>query len=296
MGSFLGSADSTVLSQWMSTQRPLIACVTFAAVSQRLHRVWVPSAWALAASRVARGLATLLLAAACAATSTSAQDELLVSAAASLTEAFHDIELAFEAAHPGVEVILNLASSSALREQILEGAPAEVYASANLANMEQVESAGELLGEPQTFARNRLQIAVPAGNPAGITGLADFANEKLLIGLCAEGAPCGDFARQALANAGVTPALDTNEPDVRALLTKIEAGELDAGITYVTEVAAAGGAVQGLDIPEQYNLVAEYPIAVLAGARNSQMAAAFVEFVLSADGQAILSDHGFGAP
>jgi molybdate transport system substrate-binding protein len=225
-----------------------------------------------------------------------AEVQLLVSAAASLTDAFHEIELAFEADRPQVDVILNLGASSALREQILAGAPADVFASANLSNMEQVEEAGEVAGEARVFTHNLLQIAVPAGNPAAVTGLADFANARLLIGLCAEEVPCGSFGRQALEKAGVSPSIDTNEPDVRALLTKIEAGELDAGITYMTDVAAAGGTVLGIDIPDAYNVVAEYPIAVLANAPHPETASDFVEFVLSAEGQAILAAYGFASP
>ncbi len=224
------------------------------------------------------------------------QGELLVSAAASLTDAFSEIESSFEEAHPEVDVILNLGASSALREQILEGAPADVFAAANISNMEQVAGAGEVTGQAEIFATNLLQIAVPAGNEAGVTGLDDFANDDLLIGLCAEDVPCGEFGREALASAGVTPVIDTNEPDVRALLTKIEVGELDAGITYVTDVMSAGGAVEGVDIPVEDNVVAEYPIAALAGAPNPAAASAFVEFVLSDQGQAILTAYGFSSP
>jgi len=222
--------------------------------------------------------------------------EVLVSAAASLSDAFGDLESAFETANPGFDVVVNLGSSSSLREQILEGAPVDVFASANTSNMDQVWAGGETAGEPATFALNLLQIAVPAGNPAGITGLRDFANEELLIGLCAEEVPCGDFGRQALANAGVTAAIDTNEPDVRALLTKIEAGELDAGITYVTDVLSAGGAVAGVVIPDDVNVVAAYPIVTLTSAPNPDGAAAFVAFVLSEPGQAILASYGFTSP
>ncbi|MCI0425064.1 MAG: molybdate ABC transporter substrate-binding protein [Actinobacteria bacterium] len=228
--------------------------------------------------------------------STGVEGEVLVSAAASLTDAFAEVESAFEAANPEVDVVLNLGPSSGLREQILEGAPADVFASANTSNMDQVAEAGELAGDPEIFFRNLLQIAVPAGNPAGVTGLEDFGRDELLIGLCAEDVPCGDFAREALANAGVTPAIDTNEPDVRALLTKVEAGELDAGITYVTDIASTDGAVEGVDIPEDENVVAAYPIAVLAGAPNPDAASAFVDFVLSDEGQAILAGYGFAAP
>ena len=226
----------------------------------------------------------------------SVEGEMLVSAAASLTDAFAEVESAFEEENPDVDVVLNLGSSSALREQILEGAPADVFASANTYNMDQVSEAGELSGEAQIFVTNSLQIAVPTGNPAGVTGLEDFAREELLIGLCAEDIPCGEFGRRALENAAVTPSIDTNEPDVRALLTKIEAGELDAGITYVTDVLATPGTVEGLGIPAEVNVVAGYPIATLAGAPNADAAAAWVEFVLSDEGQAILTSHGFTSP
>jgi molybdate transport system substrate-binding protein len=240
------------------------------------------------------GMLIVLVMTACG-VSADAEGEILVSAAASLTDAFAAVETAFEEANPGTDVVLNLGSSSTLREQILEGAPADVFAPANTSNMDQVVEAGENSGEPEIFVTNLLQIAVPAGNPAGITGLANFANEELLIGLCAEEVPCGEFGRVALANAGVTPAIDTNEPDVRALLTKVEAGELDAGIVYVTDVMSAEG-VEGIEIPEGENVLAEYPIAALSGAPNPDGAAAFVEFVLSDEGQAILADFGFMAP
>jgi molybdate transport system substrate-binding protein len=221
---------------------------------------------------------------------------VLIFAAASLTDAFAEVEAAFEAENPGVDVQLNLAGSSSLREQILEGAPADVFASANQSNMDQVIEAGEVDGDAPVFVANLLQIAVPAGNPAGVAGLEDFAREELLIGLCAEGVPCGDFGREALTNAGVEASIDTNEPDVRALLTKIGADELDAGIVYVTDVLAAGDLIEGIDIADDQNVVASYPIAPLAEAPNPEAAAAFVEFVLSEEGQSILVSYGFAAP
>lgn len=222
--------------------------------------------------------------------------ELLVFAAASLTDGFGQIASTFEIEYPEVDVQLNLASSSSLREQILEGAPADVFASANSSNMDQVVEAGGVIGDPTVFAQNLLQIAVPAGNPAGIISLADFGDPNLLIGLCAEEAPCGSFGRQVLANAGVTASVDTNEPDVRALLTKIDAGELDAGIVYVTDVLAADGGVEGIVIPTEVNVVADYPIAVLSGGTNTDVGAAFIDFVTSAEGQAILAEFGFQSP
>jgi molybdate transport system substrate-binding protein len=221
---------------------------------------------------------------------------VLVSAAASLTDAFAEIEAAFEAIHPGVDVVLNLGGSSSLRTQILEGAPVDVFASADASVMDQVLGASLVSGAPRVFARNRLQIAVPAGNPAGIRGLGDFADPRLRLGLCAETVPCGGFAREALERAGVVPALDTEEPDVRALLTKIELGELDAGITYRTDVASAQDAVEGIDLPPEADVTAEYTIACLRYAPNPDAADAFVRFVLSEDGRAILVGNGFILP
>lgn len=220
---------------------------------------------------------------------------ITVFAAASLTDAFTEIADAFEAADDSVTVELNFAASSALREQILAGAPADVFASANPANMDALVEAGDA-AEPADFAENSLQIAVPAGNPAGITGLGDFAEDDLLLGLCAEAVPCGAFGREALADAGVTPSVDTEEPDVRSLLTKIEEGELDAGIVYRTDVLAAGDAVEGIEVPADQNVVTTYPIAPLTGSEHPEAAAAFVAFVLSEEGQAILVAHGFDEP
>ncbi len=226
----------------------------------------------------------------------AASGEVRVSAAASLTDAFTEIEEAFEATVDGADVGLNFGGSSALREQIIEGAPVDVFASANLRNMEEVGDRGLIQGEPRIFAVNMLQIAVPPGNPGGVTGLADLARDELLVGLCAEGTPCGDFGRELLAGVGVTAAVDTNEPDVRALLTKIEQGELDAGIVYVTDIIAADGGVEGVSIPGTETVVAEYPIAVLADAGNRSGAEAFAEFVLSAEGRRILGEYGFATP
>jgi molybdate transport system substrate-binding protein len=223
------------------------------------------------------------------------EGSITVFAAASLTDAFEEVGTAFEAANPDTTIELNFAASSALREQILSGAPADVFASANTSNMDQVVDGGAAEGS-EPFVQNQLQIAVPDGNPMGVTGLADFADADLLIGLCAEEVPCGEFGRETLANAGVTPSIDTNEPDVRSLLTKIEAGELDAGIVYITDVQSAGDAVDGIDIPAEDNVIATYPIAALTDAANRDVAEAFVEFVLSDEGQQILASHGFHAP
>jgi molybdate transport system substrate-binding protein len=223
------------------------------------------------------------------------EGDITVFAAASLTDAFTELGTAFESENQDVSVEFNFGASSALREQILAGAPADVFASANTSNMDQVVDGGAATG-PENFVTNQLQIAVPDGNEAGVAGLDDFASPDLLIGLCAEDVPCGEFGREALANAGVTPSVDTNEPDVRSLLTKVEAGDLDAGIVYVTDVMAAGDAVEGIDIPADENVTATYPIATLRDAANADVADAFVAFVLSDEGQGILDSYGFDAP
>lgn len=228
--------------------------------------------------------------------SAGADATITVFAAASLTDAFTEIGTAFEAATPGTTVEFNFAGSSSLREQILAGAPADVFASANESNMAQLVEAGALDGQPQTFATNRLQIAVPPGNPGDVAGLGDLARPDLLIGLCAEEVPCGQFGREALANGAVEPSIDTNEPDVRSLLTKIEAGELDAGIVYHSDIVAAAGRVDSIEIPDDQNVVATYPIAVLSEAEPAETARAFVDYVLSGDGVVILQKYGFTPP
>lgn len=230
-----------------------------------------------------------------AATDGALQGQVLVSAAASLTDVFAAIERRFEQAHPDVDVVVNPAGSSSLREQVLAGAPVDVFAPADPTTMDAVVAAGLVAGQPAIFAHNRLQVAVPPGNPARISGLDDFDEDQLLLGLCAAPVPCGTLAREALDAAGVTPAIDTNEPDVRALLTKVAGGELDAGITYVTDVTAAGDDVIGVDIPDDVNVVARYPIAALADAPNARAAAVFTSFVLD-DARSILAVHGFDLP
>jgi molybdate transport system substrate-binding protein len=224
---------------------------------------------------------------------TPAGGTLTVFAAASLTDAFTQLGDRFKAAHPGVTVEFNFAASSALREQIIGGAPADVFASANESNMTQVVDAGLATG-PTPFVTNVLQIAVPSGNPGQVAGLSDFGKAELLIGLCAEEVPCGQFGLEALANAGVTPSIDTNEPDVRSLLTKVENGDLDAGIVYHTDVLAAGDAVRGIEIPAGQNVVATYPIVALSGSDHADLATAFVGYVRSPAGQRVLESFGFG--
>jgi len=213
--------------------------------------------------------------------------------AASFASALTEMETAFEQRSPNIDVQLVLAGSSALRLQILEGAPADVYVSADETNMNEL-IAGGAATTSATVARNTMQLAVPTGNPAGVDGLGDLSDDDLLVGLCAETVPCGRFARQVLANAGVTASVDTNEADVRSLLTKIGAGELDAGIVYASDVAITDD-VDGLDIAADVNVVTAAPVAVLTESSAPIAAAAFVDFMLSPDGQSILAHNGFAA-
>lgn len=221
-------------------------------------------------------------------------ETLNVFAASSLTDAFGDIEDAFEADHPEVDVVLNLAASSALREQILAGAPADVFASANAANVDELVDAGDVAGVPVDFATTDLVIAVADGNPGAVTGLADFARDDLLLGLCAPQVPCGELARAALAAAAVDASLDTEEPDVRSLLDKIESGELDAGIVYRTDISPAASVV-ALELPADVEAATSASYRIVA-VTDGAVAADFVAFVLGTSGQALLADHGFGRP
>ena len=228
----------------------------------------------------------------------AAEDRVVVHVfgAASLTDAFQELEVAFEAEQPGYDVQLNLAGSASLRAQVTSGAPVDVFASANTEVMDDVVALDTTIGSPTPFATNRLQIAVPSGNPGELTGLEDFANESLFLGLCAETVPCGSLAEAALAAAAVVPSVDTREPDVRALLTKIEAAELDGGIVYATDVAASPDDVDGIDIPAALGGAAIYPIAVLDQGDAADGGSAFVMYVLGPSGVRILTDHGFGTP
>ena len=223
-------------------------------------------------------------------------ESVTVFAAASLTESFEEIALAYEERHPGTRVELNFAASSRLAGQITSGAPADVFASANLAQMDLVVGAGLAAGPPRTFATNILAIAVEPGNPLNIRGLADLARPELLVVLAAPEVPVGRYAGEALEAAAVEVRPVSLEATVKAVVTKVALGEADAGIVYRTDVLAADGAVEGVEIPDEDNVAAMYPIVALAGAADPDSAEAFVEFVVSPAGQAILARHGFTAP
>ena len=241
---------------------------------------------------------------ACGSTGTAAPDPddralrgtVTVFAASSLSEVLGDIGGQFRRAHPAVTVTFNLGASSALAQQIVSGAPADVFAAAAPAAMDTVTGAGAGAAPPRVFARNRLEIVVPPGNPGNVRSLPDFARRELTIALCEAQVPCGAASGTALAAAGVTPLPDTLEQDVKAVLSKVRLGEVDAGLVYRTDVLSAGGAVTGIVFPEADRAVNDYLIAPLSAARNRAAAGAFVDHVLSEEGRRALGAAGFDTP
>ena len=252
----------------------------------------------------AAALSVIWVLAACSGSSTSTSGSptasakplgsITVLAASSLTGAFTTLGTTFEAQHPGSKVTFSFAASSELASQITGGAPADVFASASAATMTQVAS--DVTGTPTTFVRNSLEIAVPASNPGKVKGLADFANPALKIALCAPEVPCGAAAVKVFAAAKLTPKADTLEPDAKATLAKVTLGEVDAALVYHTDVLAVGPKVIGIPFPEASSAINDYPIAVLANARNPTGARAFLDLVTSADGAKVLSAAGFTLP
>ena len=221
---------------------------------------------------------------------------VVVDAAASLTESFQAIADAFSQEHPKVTVTFNFGGSSGLATQIVQGAPVDVFAAASGATMKTVTDAALTDGDPTVFVTNTLEIAVPADNPAKITGLADFANPDLAIAVCAVEVPCGAAAKTVFDGAGITPSVDTYEQDVKSVLAKVETDEVDAGLVYITDVLAAGDKVKGIEFPEASTAVGKYPIALLSVSANKDAAQAFIDYVLSAQGIKILTDAGFKTP
>jgi molybdate transport system substrate-binding protein len=241
-------------------------------------------------------LAFIVLVGACGRNDSPAGSELqgtvTVYAARSLTAAFIEIGDAFEAANPGVHVDFNFAGSSTLVNQIVQGAPADVFASADRPNMDKLVTAHLVDGTPTTFTRNALQIVVAKANPKGIAGLRDLARAGVTTVLCAESVPCGNYARQALGKAAVSLHPTSDESSVAGVIGRVQNGEADAGIVYVTDVKA-NDAVAGVVIPPAENVVAEYPHALLRAAPDPRAAQAFRAFVEAPAGQRILAKHGF---
>jgi molybdate transport system substrate-binding protein len=220
---------------------------------------------------------------------------ITVFAASSLTKAFGTLAKQFEAAHPGTTVKLDFDASSALATQITQGAPADVFASASPKNMASVVSAGYATTSTN-FAKNVMEVAVPPSNPANVTSVNDLAKSGVKVALCQPQVPCGSTAEKVFANAKITVKPVTLEANVAATLAKVELDEVDAGMVYVTDVLGAGSKVKGVTIPDSINASTEYPIAALSKATNSAGAAAFVSYVLSPAGTAVLTADGFEQP
>jgi molybdate transport system substrate-binding protein len=219
---------------------------------------------------------------------------LIVLAAASLTETFNALEKQFETDHPGVDVKLSYGGSSDLAQQIVNGAPVDVFAAASDATMKTVTDAGLAAGTPKIFATNVLEIATVPGNPKGIASFADLAKPDLKVVVCAPQVPCGAAAQKIEKATGVTLNPVSEEPDVKSTLGKVTSGDADAGLVYVTDVNAAGNAVQGVSFPEANQAVTNYPIAVLKNAPQAQLAQQFEDMVTGEMGQKALEAAGFG--
>lgn len=229
--------------------------------------------------------------------------DLTVFAAASLQAAFDELATTFMEQHPSVQVApVTYDGSSTLATQLVEGASADVLATADEKSMATVVDAGLVEGTPTEFTTNTLQIVVPARNPRHVRSLADLAtlaSSGGIVVLCAPEVPCGSAAHKALDTAGVTFTPGSEEQNVKAVLTKVQTGDADAGIVYRTDVLGAGDAVEGVDFAEAASAVNAYPIALLAEptrTHGDDVAQAFVDLVLSDEGQQVLADHGFVSP
>ncbi|MFF2541948.1 molybdate ABC transporter substrate-binding protein [Kitasatospora sp. NPDC058063] len=225
-----------------------------------------------------------------------ASGAVTVFAAASLKETFTELGKKFEAANPGAKVTFNFGGSSSLATSINSGAPADVFAAASPATMKTVTDAGGASGQPTTFVKNTLTIAVPKGNPKHIAGLKDLTASGVKVALCAKEVPCGAAAQTALKAAGLDLTPVTLEQDVKGALTKVELGEVDASLVYRTDVQADAAKIDGVDFPEAAKAVNDYPIAALAKAPNKDGAAAFVAYVQSPEAKQVLTAAGFQAP
>jgi molybdate transport system substrate-binding protein len=230
-----------------------------------------------------------------AASSPAATGTITVFAASSLKETFTTLGKQFQTAHPGDTVKFSFGASSTLATQITDGAPADVFASAAPKNMTTVVSAGDA-SNPQDFAKNTAEIAVPPSNPANVTSVNDLAKSSVKTALCQPKVPCGVVAAGVFKNAGITVKPVTLQPDVKSVLTQVELGNVDAGVVYVTDVMAAGSKVKGVTIPASENASTLYPIAALTHSKEPSIAKAFVAYVLSPTGEQVLKAAGFEQP
>ena len=220
---------------------------------------------------------------------------ITVFAAASLTGTFTQLGKQFETAHPGDTVKFSFGPSSGLATEITSGAPADVFASAATANMQQVVTAGDA-SNPQNFAKNIMEVAVPPNNPANVKSVNNLAKKSVKVALCQPQVPCGVVAAEVFKNVGITVKPVTLQADVKSVLTQVELGNVDAGMVYVTDVMAAGTKVKGVAIPAADNASTEYPIATISSSKQKSEAEAFVAYVLSPAGQQVLAAAGFEKP
>jgi molybdate transport system substrate-binding protein len=220
---------------------------------------------------------------------------ITVFAAASLTGTFTQLGKQFESAHPGDTVKFSFGPSSGLATQITSGAPADVFASAAPGNMQDVVSAGDA-SNPQDFAKNTMEVAVPPNNPAKVKSVNDLAKKSVKVALCQPQVPCGVVAAEVFKNVGITVKPVTLQPDVKSVLTQVETGNVDAGMVYVTDVMVAGSKVKGVTIPANDNASTLYPIATITSSKEKSIADAFVAYVLSPAGQSVLTAAGFEKP
>ena len=222
---------------------------------------------------------------------------LVIYAAASLSGAFDVLTTEFEQMNPNVDVAPPVYDgSSSLVTQILEGAQVDVFASADMANMDTLVDEGMAADDPEVFATNQITVAVPADNPAGITSIDDLADPSISVVLCAPEVPCGAAASKVLEAAGVAVTPVSSEQSVSAVAAKVASGDADAGMVYVTDVQASDGELEAISTPVDSELLNRYPIAVVKDAPNAAAAEAFIQFVLSDRGQEILAEFGFGRP
>jgi molybdate transport system substrate-binding protein len=226
---------------------------------------------------------------------TDATGGLTVVAAASLTDAFGEIADAFEAENEDIDVDLSFDGSARLATAIIEGAPADLFASADETSLARVADEGLTGGAPLVFATNVLQIVVPEGNPMAIDSLDDLTSPDVTLSLCGPEVPCGRYAAQAFERAGLLVPPAGDQESVKGVLTQVQLGEADAGIVYRTDVLAADD-VEGIDLAPDEQVVATYPAAVLAPASNPAVAAAFLTFLTGPEGRSVLDDFGFGPP
>lgn len=230
------------------------------------------------------------------ATPDSLKGSVTVLAAASLTEVYGELATQFEKLHPNVTITQSFGGSSALATQIVQGAPADLFATANEATMKTVTDAGLTAETPILYATNVLTLIVPPTNPAGVTTIADLANPAVKVALCDKTVPCGSAAITLLAAEKLTVKPVTLETDVKAVLTKVELDEVDAGLVYVTDAETAGSKVTQIPVADAANVVNRYPIALLKNSTNTAAAKAFEQFILSKTGLAVLKKAGFGTP